>query len=112
MALACSRTAAGTSEARLVTLREQCTNVTLDTDYPANGWAITANQLGHGTLIAVKSVSLQSPVGSSLLARWDQASGKLLAETIPNDAATGIDEAATGLDALANVVCYITSIGY
>jgi hypothetical protein len=112
MALAFSRTAAGTYEARLGNLREHCTKVTLDTDYPANGWAITANQLGHGTLVAVKSVSLQSPVGSSLLARWDQASSKLLAETVPNDAATGIDEAATGLDALDTLVCFIVSVGY
>jgi hypothetical protein len=112
MALAFSRTAAGTSEARLGNLRLHVTAVTLDTDYPANGWAITANQLGHGTLVAVIGVNLQNGVGTSLLTRWDHANGKLLAETVPNDAATGIDEAATGLDALANVVCYITSIGY
>jgi hypothetical protein len=84
------------------------TEVTLDTDYAGGGWAITANDLGFGVLKAVIDVNIEL-VG--YIARYVPATGKLLVETVPNDAATGIDEAATGENALADELVYITAIG-
>lgn len=84
------------------------TKVTLDTDYPSGGWAITANNLGLGQITAVTGVNIQT---AGYLARYLVSTGKLFVETVPNDAATGIDEASVGDNALADEVCFITAVG-
>lgn len=59
---------------------ERIVEITLDNNYPTNGWPITAKDLGFGSSAVLEFLSLGSMLTTNgYFLVWDQANGKLKA---------------------------------
>jgi len=85
--------------------------ITLDTDYPDGGYALTAANFGFST--AIKKVYPLNAAGATGADStiydgvWDKTASKLRVHV----AATGV-EAADGLDGLTGLVLQVLAVGY
>lgn len=81
-------------------LRSGLVDITLDTDYAANGWAIAGSDITEGlTLFNLQPGYCR---GGYVL-EWDHVNSKLLAYEAGADAAP-LDECGNGEDGLADIV--------
>ena len=85
-------------------------DVTMDTDYPDGGWAITAANVGLRGIIAV------IPLGQEdgFIPCWDRSAGKLkMFEDNYDLGANGpLDQCAVGEDALASKIVTCLVVGW
>jgi hypothetical protein len=88
------------------------TKVTLDTDYAAGGYAVTAGNLGLAVIKAVLSTEYDG-ADTGFIPAWDATNSKLKVYYADYDAvADGVlIEAATDLDALDGDDVYVTALG-
>ena len=102
-------TVAITQPAKIDQLRANLVDFTWDATYPAGGEAVTANQLGLGTILAV--IPLGSPAGCTY--EWDSTDSKIKVYWADYDAvADGALVELTDVDLLDGVVLPLLAIGY
>lgn len=85
-------------------------DITLDTDYPAGGWPLSAQSLGFGSNGTVFFV-LTPGVRGGFHYEYDHVNRKLIARDSSGGVGAVTPEAATGLDALNNLVLRVLAFG-
>jgi hypothetical protein len=90
-----------------VQYRWRVVDLTLDTDYPTNGYPLAASSFKLNGIVAVIPLGCES----GFIPVWDRSAGTLMMFN-PGGDGDPCDECASGLDGLANVIVTCLVVGY